>query len=558
MPLPIAMAHRLVEAPRRRPQGGRRSVPAARRQEPGLDRVRRREARARRHRADQRAAPRGGRRRDAPRARRRRRGDRPGAPRVPRARRERGAGPREPDRPVRDRRAEGRHRPHRAQDHRRHVRRVWRRTAAAPSAARTRRRSTARPPTWRGTSPRTSSPPGSPTGAQLQVAYAIGTAHPVSLMVDTFGTEQVDPAQLQGAHLGRLRLPPRGDHPRPRPRAADLPRDRRLRPLRAQGVPLGGDRPRRRAPRRVSPEVLAGPVAVCVDRPILLASTGRSPTTCRPSSAPAWAPSCRCPFHGRAVRGLGARPDRRPPGADAGREEGRVARARSSTRSMLGARALGERAVRGAARPPCSAGSRRPASPRRRAWIGAMPGVRSQRPPPAPAVLESYRGGPELLAARRAAAASGPPSCVPPPRTRSPRRSRSWRPRSPPGDARSWWCPRRRRCRRPRRRSSRPSGTVPRSTSADRSAPATGCGSTSRRAGSTWWWGRVRPCSRRVPGLGAIVVSRESHPAHREDRAPYYHVRDVALARGATGRPRCRAERDLSFLGRRRPSRCPR
>jgi primosomal protein N' (replication factor Y) len=34
-----------------------------------------------------------------------------------------------------------------------------------------------------------------------------------------------------------------------------------------------------------------------------------------------------------------------------------------------------------------------------------------------------------------------------------------------------------------------------------------------------------------VTGLGLIVVSRESHPAHREDRAPYYHVRDVALQR---------------------------
>ena len=32
--------------------------------------------------------------------------------------------------------------------------------------------------------------------AQLQVAYAIGTAHPVSLMVETFGTEQVDPGTL--------------------------------------------------------------------------------------------------------------------------------------------------------------------------------------------------------------------------------------------------------------------------------------------------------------------------------------------------------------------------
>ena len=32
---------------------------------------------------------------------------------------------------------------------------------------------------------------------QLQVAYAIGTAHPVSLMIDTFGTAQVDAEHLQ-------------------------------------------------------------------------------------------------------------------------------------------------------------------------------------------------------------------------------------------------------------------------------------------------------------------------------------------------------------------------
>jgi primosomal protein N' (replication factor Y) (superfamily II helicase) len=31
--------------------------------------------------------------------------------------------------------------------------------------------------------------------------------------------------------------------------------------------------------------------------------------------------------------------------------------------------------------------------------------------------------------------------------------------------------------------------------------------------------------------LGLILVARESHPGHREDRAPYSHVRDVALAR---------------------------
>jgi S-adenosylmethionine synthetase len=34
---------------------------------------------------------------------------------------------------------------------------------------------------------------------QLQVAYAIGTAHPVSLMVETFGSEQADPEKLTAA-----------------------------------------------------------------------------------------------------------------------------------------------------------------------------------------------------------------------------------------------------------------------------------------------------------------------------------------------------------------------
>jgi primosomal protein N' (replication factor Y) len=34
-----------------------------------------------------------------------------------------------------------------------------------------------------------------------------------------------------------------------------------------------------------------------------------------------------------------------------------------------------------------------------------------------------------------------------------------------------------------------------------------------------------------LDGVGLIYVSRESHAAHREDRAPYYHVRDVALRR---------------------------
>jgi S-adenosylmethionine synthetase len=34
---------------------------------------------------------------------------------------------------------------------------------------------------------------------EIQVAYAIGVAHPVSVMVETFGTETVDPAAIQRA-----------------------------------------------------------------------------------------------------------------------------------------------------------------------------------------------------------------------------------------------------------------------------------------------------------------------------------------------------------------------
>jgi len=34
---------------------------------------------------------------------------------------------------------------------------------------------------------------------EIQVAYAIGVARPVSVMVETFGTETVDPASIQAA-----------------------------------------------------------------------------------------------------------------------------------------------------------------------------------------------------------------------------------------------------------------------------------------------------------------------------------------------------------------------
>ncbi|HEV8565187.1 MAG TPA: hypothetical protein VGR41_09745, partial [Actinomycetota bacterium] len=42
-----------------------------------------------------------------------------------------------------------------------------------------------------------------------------------------------------------------------------------------------------------------------------------------------------------------------------------------------------------------------------------------------------------------------------------------------------------------------------------------------------------------LENLGLVYVTRESHSAHREDRAPYYHVRDVALARAGLESATC-------------------
>jgi primosomal protein N' (replication factor Y) len=42
-----------------------------------------------------------------------------------------------------------------------------------------------------------------------------------------------------------------------------------------------------------------------------------------------------------------------------------------------------------------------------------------------------------------------------------------------------------------------------------------------------------------VHDVGLVLVSRESHPGHREDRAPYYHVRDVALHRARLAGAAC-------------------
>ena len=85
--------------------------------------------------------------------------------------------------------------------------------------------------------------------AEVQVAYAIGVAHPVSVMVETFGTEKIGRAQDPAARRRALRPAPRRVPRVPGPAPADLPEDRRVRPLRPRrrGLHLGEDRQGRRA-----------------------------------------------------------------------------------------------------------------------------------------------------------------------------------------------------------------------------------------------------------------------------------------------------------------------
>ena len=81
---------------------------------------------------------------------------------------------------------------------------------------------------------------------EVQVAYAIGMAHPMSIHVETFGTNEVDEDKIAHRRARRLRPAPRRDRARPRPEAADLPGHRRLRSLRPPRLPVGGARPPRR------------------------------------------------------------------------------------------------------------------------------------------------------------------------------------------------------------------------------------------------------------------------------------------------------------------------
>ena len=70
--------------------------------------------------------------------------------------------------------------------------------------------------------------------AQVQVAYAIGVAEPVSIMVETFGTGKVSNARMEQLDPPALRLHARGHHQVLEPPAPVLSQDRRVRTFRAQ------------------------------------------------------------------------------------------------------------------------------------------------------------------------------------------------------------------------------------------------------------------------------------------------------------------------------------
>ena len=99
----------------------------------------------------------------------------------------------QPDRQVRARRPARRHRPHRSQDHRRHLRRHGpsrRRRVQRQGPEQGRPVGGLRGALGRQARRRQRAPP---TRCEVQVAYAIGMAHPMSILVETFGTNTVDP-----------------------------------------------------------------------------------------------------------------------------------------------------------------------------------------------------------------------------------------------------------------------------------------------------------------------------------------------------------------------------
>ena len=81
---------------------------------------------------------------------------------------------------------------------------------------------------------------------EIEVAYGIGIARPICFSVESFGTGKIADERHPGAHRAPLRPASGVDHRGARPAPADLPPDRRLRPLRPAGPrPAVGAEPTR-------------------------------------------------------------------------------------------------------------------------------------------------------------------------------------------------------------------------------------------------------------------------------------------------------------------------
>ena len=78
---------------------------------------------------------------------------------------------------------------------------------------------------------------------EVQLAYAIGVAEPVSVLVETFGTGKVSDAEHSGSGSHELPADAQGHHRIAESAPSDLPQDRRLRPLwpQRQGLHLGSN-----------------------------------------------------------------------------------------------------------------------------------------------------------------------------------------------------------------------------------------------------------------------------------------------------------------------------
>ena len=94
----------------------------------------------------------------------------------------------------------------------------------------------------------------------VQLAYAIGVAEPVSVLIDTYGTGQIDDEKIRRAGAGAFQAHAARDHRDARFAASDLQEDRSVRALRSHraGVHLGADGQGERARERTLAEAPPG------------------------------------------------------------------------------------------------------------------------------------------------------------------------------------------------------------------------------------------------------------------------------------------------------------